>query len=88
VHTKRCVNRASHNHNYIATPNYSIFENLSQLSCVMSALEVHQDFLVQHTALLFVIKSIDYSIPLTMKLDNTNVKHHICNIPRMNPIVM
>ena len=74
---KGVYKRASHNLNDRATPNYSILEDLTQMSCAMSALEVLQSFPMQHTALLFVIGVTNYYNMLTMKFDTTNVKPHL-----------
>jgi hypothetical protein len=50
--TMLCISKGvyknlSHNPNAQATPNYSIVEDLAQIPCVMSALEVLQSFPMQ-----------------------------------------
>jgi len=65
---------ASQNNNARATSKNSIFEDLVQILCVMSSLEVLQSFPMQCTVLLPVTRVVDSSIPLTTKFDATDVK--------------
>jgi hypothetical protein len=74
---KGVYKRASHNPNARVAPNYSIVEYLSQMSCVMSTLEVLRSCPMQHTTLLSMIRETDSSNLFTMKFDATNVKPHL-----------
>jgi hypothetical protein len=58
-------------------PNYSIVEDLAQIPCAMSALEVIQSHPMQRTTLLSMIEAVDFSNQLTMKFDATDVKPHL-----------
>jgi len=74
---KGVYKRASHNPNSMATPSYSIVEDLARMLCAMSALEVLHIFPAQRTAFLVVIRETDSSSLLTMNFDAIDVKLHL-----------
>ena len=70
---KRTLNKPT----TIATPNYSIVEDLSQTPCKMSSLEVLQSPPMQCNTLLSAIRTTDSSSHLTMNFDGNDVSFHI-----------
>jgi hypothetical protein len=73
---KGVYKHASHNPNARVMPNYSIVEDLAQMPCAMSSLEVLQSFPSQRAALLSTIGATDSSSQLVMKFNATDVKPH------------
>jgi hypothetical protein len=65
-----------HNPNARATPNYSIVEDLAQMPCAMSSLEVLQSFPSQRCVVVS-IGVVDSSSQLVMKFDATDVRPHL-----------
>ena len=79
--TKGSAKRATINPNARATQNYSIVEDLAQIPCTISSLEVLQSCLAQQSSLLSVIGIVDPSNSLVLTFNMLNVKklllHHM-----------
>lgn len=63
-----------HNPNARVAPSYSIMEDLAQMPCAMSSLEVLQSCPSQRVAFLFAIGVVDSSIQLVMMFDATDMR--------------
>ena len=78
---KEYSKRSTINPNARAAQNYSIVEDLAQSPCAMSALEVLQSCLAQHSAFLATIGAIDPKNSLMITFDMNNFKkrlpHHM-----------
>ena len=70
---KGVFKKALHNPNARATPNYYVVEDLSQIPCVMSSLEVLQSYPAQRDALLASLGIMDSS-SLMAKFNLSDVK--------------
>jgi hypothetical protein len=71
---KGMFKKDSHNPDARAAQNYFVVEDLSQIPCTMSALEVLQRFPSQRKALLTALGSIEACNTGTIMLDTTNLK--------------
>jgi hypothetical protein len=74
---KGAFKNASHNPNARATQNYSVVEDLSQIPCVMSTLEVLQSCPSQRKSLLTTLGYTETCNPGTIMLDTTELKPHM-----------
>ena len=75
--SKGLFKHSTHNPNSKATQNYSIVEDLGQIACVMSTLEVIQTCPSQRNALLSTLGALEPSGSKVIKFDVTNVKPHL-----------
>jgi hypothetical protein len=71
---KGAFNKYSHNPNASATQNYSVVEDLFQIPCAMSSLEVLQSCPSQRKDLLAALGSTENCNPGMIMLDTTNLK--------------
>jgi hypothetical protein len=74
---KGAFKKSSHNPNARAAQNYFVVEDLSQIPCAMSALEVLQSCPAQRKALLTPLGSTETCNPGTIMLDTTDLKPHL-----------
>ena len=70
---KRFLKRLGHNPNARAVQNYSIFEHLGQIPCVMSVLEVLQTCPMQRKYLLSALGVVDGNSPIVIKFKTHGV---------------